>query len=283
MFESGFEERVASTLYAFELDGARFHTPSVQEVLALGESAPLTAELIAQLFAIDPEHLDEDQAIAYTVAMQRLADAASGRVALGVTRVVNCTKDQPTVPRELQAAAQLGPALGLGSGGADRLVAQAPQIVNCLPATKAMLLAGNLSWRKASSLATATVGMTADGARRVEDKVLAKSWDRAPSAHDAAVRRAVDQVDPDHADRKRKQRERDIRLAKHHYGAGMGELFASMPSEDLDLVWTAADAHARRLKAAGDPRTLDALRVAFLVHAARSYLTHGDPTYCDRI
>src|SRR3954470_8011208 len=247
MFESGFEERVASTLYAFELAGARFHTPCVQEVLALGESAPLTAELIGQLFAIDPEHLEEDQAIAYTVAMQRLADAASGRVALGVTRVVACTKDQPTVPRELQAAAQLGPALGLGSGGADRLVAQAPQFIHCLPATKAMLLAGNLSWRKASSLAGATLGMDPDAAARVEDKVLAKAPQRSPAQHDAAVRRAVDQVDPDHADRKRKDRERDIRLVKQHLGAGMGELFASMPSEELELVWTAANAYARRL------------------------------------
>jgi hypothetical protein len=56
-----------------------------------------------------------------------------------------------------------------------------------------------------------------------------------------------------------------------------------MASEDLDLTWTAADAFARRKKAAGDPRTLDQLRVAFLPHCARSFLTHGDPAYCDTI
>jgi hypothetical protein len=123
--------------------------------------------------------------------------------------------------------------------------------------------------------------MDPDKAVRVAGKVLPKSWQRSPSAHDAAVRRAVDQVDPEHADDKRKDRERDIRLAKHHYGAGIGELFACMPSEDLDLTWTAADAFARRLKAAGDDRSLDRLRVAFLAHAARSFLAHGDPAHCD--
>jgi hypothetical protein len=72
-------------------------------------------------------------------------------------------------------------------------------------------------------------------------------------------------------------------MVTHHYGAGMGELFATMPSEELDVLRLAADAYARRLKAGGDSRPLDHLRVAFLGHCARSYLTHGDPAHCDTI
>ena len=54
-----------------------------------------------------------------------------------------------------------------------------------------------------------------------------------------------------------------------------------MTSEQVDTVWTGADAWARRAKAAGDPHTLDQLRVAALINWAESFLTHGDPTHCD--
>src|SRR5205823_3931853 len=68
-----------------------------------------------------------------------------------------------------------------------------------------------------------------------------------------------------------------------HVGDGMGELFARLPSEDLDAVWTGADAWARRAKASGDGRTLDQLRVAALVRWARSFLSHGDSSRCDEV
>jgi hypothetical protein len=282
MFEDRLRELLDQPRHVLELDGARLHAPTVAEVIALGEAAPVDPSMIEQLWAIDPATLGEDQAVGYAVAMQRISDAAAARVALGAARVVEVSPgNDPRVPREFNAAGQLGPALGLGSGGADTLVAASCQWAHALPQTRAMCLAGNLSWRKASSIALATIGMTAEHAARVEDKVLPSAATRSPARHSAAVARAVDQVDPDDADRKRKQRQRDIRLAKHHYGAGMGQLFADMTSEDLDMTWAAADAFARRLKAAGDPRTLDELRVAFLPHAARSFLSHGDPSYCD--
>ena len=283
MFESELEEHFASIVHAFEVDAARFHPPTVQEVIALGESAPMTPELMAQLEAIDPTTLEPDLQVGWTVGCQRAANHWEALRATGVAATAAGCPDDPLMPRELNAASELGTALGIGSGAADALVAESVQLVEVLPDAHAMGLAGNLSWRKASSLASATLGMNDDTAARVADKVLAKSWQRSPSAHDAAVRRAVDQVDPEHADRKRKDRERDIRLAIHHYGAGMGELFACMASEDLDLTWTAADAFARRMKANGDPRTLDQLRVAFLPHCARSFLSHGDPAYCDNV
>jgi hypothetical protein len=281
MFESEFEGRLVAALHAFELDAARFHPPSVDEVIALGESAPMTAELMAQLEAIDPTTLEPDQRVGWTVGCQRAANHWEALRASGVVATTQACPDDPQAPRELHAAGQLGPALGLGTGATDALIAESTQLVEVLPDAHATAIAGNLSWRKASSLASHTLGMAPDAARRVAGKVLAKSWHRSPARHDAAVRRAVDQVDPEHADRTRKDREHAIRLAKHHYGAGMGQLFADMPSEELDLVWTAADAFARRMKTHGDPRSLDHLRVAFLSHAARSYLTHGDPAHCD--
>ena len=255
--------------------------PSVADVITRGQSAPITPELIAQLWAIDPSQLSQDEAVGYAVAMDRIANAAHARRGLGVNQAVATTPDTKEVPRELAAAGQLSAALGLGSGATDALIAESGQLAEMLPKTLRYALAGDLPWRKASSIASNTLGMTARQSRRVQEMVLPKAWERSPARHDAAVRRAVDQVDPDHADRKRRDREHAIRLARHHYGAGMGELFACLPSEDLDLVWAAADSWARRMKAAGDPRTLDVLRAAFLPQCARSFLSHGDPAHCD--
>src|SRR3954453_9369173 len=62
----------------------------------------------------------------------------------------------------------------------------------------------------------------------------------------------------------------------------MGELLATLPAEQLDTIWTAADTWARGVKAAGDERSLDEVRVAALVRWAESFLIHGDSTICDR-
>ena len=96
--------------------------------------------------------------------MQRISNAAAARVAVAAHRVGQTSPDDPQVPRALQAASQLGAALGIGSGAADCLVAESTQLVETLPDALAMALAGNLSWRKASSLASNTLGMAADKA-----------------------------------------------------------------------------------------------------------------------
>jgi hypothetical protein len=254
--------------------------PTVDEVLAWAQTEPPSAAVWAQLQAIDPTGLDEDQGISYSVGWERVANSAHGYRALGVAATVAASPRCATVPREMHAAHQLGPALGFGRGAGDRLVADAVAVATGLPATKAMLLAGNISWRKASSVAAGTACLSADNARKVEDKVLPGSWGRSPWKHDQVLARTVEQVDPQAADDNRKDRARDIRLVTHHYGAGMGQLFADMPSEWLDTIRTAADSYARSRKAAGDPRSLDQLRVVYLVHASRSYLSHGDPTTC---
>lgn len=58
----------------------------------------------------------------------------------------------------------------------------------------------------------------------------------------------------------------------------MGELFATLPSDELDTIYLGADTYARRCKAAGDARTLERLRVAALVQWASAFLGYGDPT-----
>jgi hypothetical protein len=259
------------------------HRGRDRRIVTYAETAPVDPELIECLVEIDPASLDEDGALGLTVAWQRVTNYAEAHRTRAVAATVAASPDGNEIPRELHASAQIGPALGLGSGAADTLITASPELTGRLPATFAAMLAGELSWRKASSLALATIGLTDEQAGAVEAKVLTKAAERSPAAHDAAVRRAVDQIDPDHTDRERNQRDRDTRLVTHHYGAGMGQVFIDAPSEWVDAIRAAANAYARRLKAAGDPRSLDVLRVHFLYQAAMSFLSHGDATHCDRV
>src|SRR4051812_2310117 len=198
MTDTEFDAMVADLIAA---DPEPWPEPTVHErraqadlVIAAGESGPVTGVLVDQLHRLDTTILTDKQRIGLAVAWQRVTNYAEARRGLAVVATVEACPDAPMVPRELHASSQLEAALGVGSGAMGVMIAAATQLSHLLPTAQQMALAGNLSWRKASSLATATIGMTADGAAAVEGKGLAKSWDRAPSAHDAAVRPAVDQV-----------------------------------------------------------------------------------------
>jgi hypothetical protein len=140
---------------------------------------------------------------------------------------------------------------------------------------------GAVSWAKATTLVEQAAVLDGPAARVVESRVLPAAAARTPAQHADAVRRAVDRVDPAAADARRQRAERDIELIRRHVGDGMGELFARMTSEQLDTVWLAADAWARRRKAGGDGRTLDRLRVDALAQWGKSFLTHGEASRCD--
>ena len=146
------------------------------------------------------------------------------------------------------AAADISGVLALGRGAADTLVDTSVTLADRLTATQAAVQRGDLSWDKAGALAGQTATLTDDQAHAVEQRVLAKAPGRTPAQHLAAVRRAVDRVDPVGAEERRRQAKRDIALIRSHHGDGMGELFARMPSEQVDTVWTGADAWARRAK-----------------------------------
>src|SRR5439155_3030181 len=117
---------------------------------------------------------------------------------------------------------------------------------------------------------------------QVEAVVLGKAAGQTIARLRAALARAVTRIDPAGAADRADQARRDVALIRTHYGDGIASIFARMPAEDADLIWTAADTWARRAKAGGDQRSLDQLRVAYLIRSATSYLTHADPTHCDR-
>lgn len=254
---------------------------SAGAVVAEAEVGPIGPRLLGALAGVDIDDLDDAGLVSYAVAWNRVANHAAAQVARAVARFHHRVDPGELLSASALTSAEFSVALGLGSGAADRLVATSTALAARLPDTLAAIEEGELSWPKATVIAERTAALTPGQARRVEELVLPAAAARTPARHAEAVRRAVDRVDPAGAAERRRRAERDIALVRTHVGDGMGELFARLPSEDLDTVWMGADAWARRTKAAGDARTLDQLRVAALVRWARSFLSHGDAATCD--
>src|SRR5438067_10230785 len=125
--------------------------------------------------------------------------------------------------------------------------------------------AGDLSYPKARTLVDATATLDREQCAAVEAKVLAKAAGRNPGQHTQAVGRAVRAVDPDGWARRREQKLADVALIRRLHGDGVADLLVkSVDAYDAETIWDGADTWARAAKAAGDPRTLDALRVAAL-------------------
>ena len=100
---------------------------------------------------------------------------------------------------------------------------------------------------------------------------------RNPGNHTAAVGRAVRKVDPDGWKNRREQKLRDVAMIRLSHGDGVADiLLRNLDSLQSEVLWTAADTWARQQKAAGDQRTLDALRVHAILHWATCFMT-GTP------
>lgn len=276
-------DEVALTAALVAADPALRVEPAAAEVVAVAETAPLDRALLGRLADVDVDELDDAGLVSFAVAWTRVSNHAAAQVARAVARFRSRIDPGEALGASTLTSAEFGVALSLGAGGADRLVATSAALAARLPDTLAALDRGEISWSKATVVAERTAGLTPELSRRVEESVLPGAGARTPARHAEAVRRAVDRIDPAGAAERRRRAACDIALIRTHVGDGMGELFARLPSEDLDAVWTGADAWARRAKAAGDARTLDQLRVAALVRWATSFLSHGDSTVCDDV
>src|SRR3954452_25060308 len=227
----------------------------------------------------DPEPEPAD-ALDEIVRSDRDHNATAGHRALWVLQLLRETTPIGGGSARDLVAGEIGPALGLGSGAAVKLVDISVALHQRLPATLRAVCDGRLSWYKATVLAEAVAPLTDDQARQVEQQVLPKAAGRTPAQHANAVRRAVAQGAPDGVDARRKAQQKTIRMIRTHYGDGMGDLWARMPSEGLDTFWSGCDFWARSRKAQGDPRSIDELRVAAMIQCGQSLLHHGDPEYC---
>ena len=260
------------------MEGDQAPDPADAAIVGAAEGEPLSPTLVAALASVDVRRLDDAGLVSAAVAWTRVRNLADAQVATVVAALHERSADCGPVSAHRLVAAEIGMALRLGTGGADRLVSTAVELAKRLPATLTAMRDGSVSWQKAATLADRTRLLDDITAAAVEARVLPHAAARTPALHAAAVRRAADRLDPASLDERRQRAEATIALVRSHLGDGMGELFATLPSDELDTIYLGADTYARRCKAAGDARTLDRLRVAALVQWASAFLGYGDPT-----
>jgi hypothetical protein len=272
----------AFTEWAIANDPEQRHAATVDEILAAAESGPITPALMGQLQSLDVSSLDAAQALSYSLGWQRICHHTQAQVAAGVAQTVRAYPTNPLFNNYEGSARELEAALRLGPRQTDNMISVSLDLTARLRDTWDAVNAGGMSWGNAEILAGATGSLDDDKARAVQAATLPRAGERTSARHRDAVRRAVDRIDPEGADERRKQKQHDIRMFREHLGDGVGRLLLDMPSERVDLCHTGADVWARQQKAAGDPRTLDELRCEAFAHWAISMLFHGDGSHCDQ-
>ena len=112
------------------------------------------------------------------------------------------------------ATDQLAYALAESRGRADTLLDLAHSLETRLPGTKAALLDGTISRFKAEIIAGATALLDTDEAAAAEAKVLDRAGRLTPGGLRAAIARAVMEVAPDKARKRREQAAKDARVER---------------------------------------------------------------------
>jgi hypothetical protein len=163
-------------------------------------------------------------------------------------------------------ASELTAVLAVSRWDADAMLALAHDLEVKLPGTKAAFLDGILSETKAEIIARATLVLDAEEARAAEALVLGRAGRLTPAGLRSAIARAVIEVAPDKATRRREQAARQARVQRWAEASGNAALEgrelpqAGVIAADQRIGWW-----ARQLKKAGLDGSMDELR-------ARAYL-----------
>ncbi len=164
------------------------------------------------------------------------------------------------------AADELAVALGESRGHAEGLLGFALALEVRLPGTRAALRDGMISRYKAEIIMYATALLSPAEARKAEEKVLGRAGRLTPGGLRAAILRAVMEVAPDKARKRREAAARDARVQRWAEDSGNAALMGrELPPAEVLAADQRITAWAKQLKAAGLEGDMDVLR-------ARAYL-----------
>ena len=254
--------------------------PSVLEAVAfpdetaadLAQWAP-QALLIDVLDALEPAALSVDGRIDALVAVERHIAMLQARSAelLSALDLGDTTTDQFT--RDAVAAALRVPPASMKTR-----MTIASDLAQRLPATLALLRAGEISQRHAFDLAEATRALPAESVAVVEARVLERAPKQTAVQFRASVKRAVLRVsNPAVQAAAHLAAVAERRVIVTPVADGMAELWALLPAPDAAQVMAALNARAQETihGAGGDDRTADQRRADALVELADTAL--ADP------
>ena len=168
--------------------------------------------------------------------------------------------------RDEFAGDEIAQLLAEGRGTTETMLDLARDLEVKLPGTKAAFRAGTLRHSKAQIIAWATAMLDPGEARTAEEKVLDRAGRLTPGGLRSAIARAVMEVAPEKARKRREDAEKDARVQRWAEDSGNAALAgrelppAEVLAADQRISWW-----ARQLKKAGLAGSMDELR-------ARAYL-----------
>ena len=161
---------------------------------------------------------------------------------------------------------ELGSALGVSLGDADGLLDLAWHLEVNLPGTKAAFWSGIMNRDKAAIIAAATAVLDPAEARAAEAMVLGRAGSLTPGALRAAIKRAVMDVNPAKAKKRREHMAKRTRVERWAEDSGNAGLAGrELPPAEVLAADQRVTAWAKQLRKAGLEGGMDALR-------ARAYL-----------
>ncbi len=165
--------------------------------------------------------LDRAEATACSLKHAALAEFTRRRPAPGYTPGGPA---QLPAEREEFAGDEIAQLLAEGRAAAEAMLDLARDLEVKLPGTKAAFRAGTLRHAKAQIIAWATAMLDPDEARAAEDKVLDRAGRLTPGGLRSAIARAVMQVAPDKARKRREDAAKDARVQRWAEDSGNAAL-----------------------------------------------------------
>jgi hypothetical protein len=158
-------------------------------------------------------------------------------------------------------ARELAAVLGVSQGDAERMLDLAWHLEVNLPGTKAAFLAGIVNQDKAAIIAAATALLDPGEARAAEAMVLDRTGSLTPPALRAAINRAVMDVNPEKAKKRREHMAKRTRVERWAEDSGNAGLAGrELPPAEVLAADQRVTAWARQLRKAGLDGTMDQLR-----------------------
>jgi hypothetical protein len=159
------------------------------------------------------------------------------------------------------AGRELGAVLGVSPGDAEEILDLAWHLEVNLPGTKAAFRAGILNQGKAAVIAAATALLDPEEARAAEALVLDQAGSLTPAQLRAAIKRAVMQIAPDKARKRREHMAKRTRVERWAEDSGNAGLAGrELPPAEVLAADQRVTAWARQLRKAGLEGGMDALR-----------------------
>lgn len=168
---------------------------------------------------------------------------------------------------------QVGAALRLSPGTAERRLSIARTLVDRVPATLKLLQRGQITYLHAMKLAEAIAPFDDQTVTRIEQRVLTRAPQQTLSQFGTSLRRAVIAVDPRRAEQRHEDAIAQRRVVFTPQDDGITELWALLPADGAALIEAVLNSLGT---GQSDPRSADQRRADALVDVFARVL--GDPS-----